>query len=550
VGRNRGFTRTLIQIQREAEREARARAAAETRTAREAERAHRAYERALAAEEKERKQLYQQARAAGVALQNQELEERMARLRLLLADTLQVDDVLDFEALKDAAPLPTFNPGPLAHPTPMPTPASFQPQPLTWLQAKVPGAKAKYQAAWKQGERAYDEAVAAWHQAEAQRTSRLQAAQAEHERAVADAQARLDRQHAEVEAFRAAFLAGEREAVLEYFHLVLERSSYPDDFPQQFKLAYIPHNQELVVEYELPGYDIVPTVRAYTYVQRSDSVNESKRPEKERRELYESVVSQVAVRTLHELFEADTPRHLESIVLNGYVNTVNAATGRAEQPYLVTVRAFRDRFLDRDFARLNPRTCLQDLSARVSTRPDELKGVPPVLKISEVDDRFIEEADVLSSLDPRQNLMELRHQEFEALIMNLFAKMGLTTHLTRSSNDRGVDGVAIDSNPITGGKVVVQAKRYKGLVEASAVRDLYGTMVSEGASNGILVTTSWFGAKAREWAEDKPLKLWDGTHLIYLLQEYCGVEAKIVPPEHWKDPKPDPHGAEDHEVDA
>ena len=182
---------------------------------------------------------------------------------------------------------------------------------------------------------------------------------------------------------------------------MLERSDYPLESPQDFQLAYIAQNQELVVEYELPGYDVVPTVREYTYVQRSDSIKESKRPEKERRELCESVVSQVVVRTIHEL------RHLESVVFNGLVNTVNAATGRPERPYLVTVRAFRDKFLDRDFTALTPKLRLQDLAARVSSRPDELKGVPPVLRISEVDDRFIEEADVLSGLDPRQNLMEL-----------------------------------------------------------------------------------------------------------------------------------------------
>ncbi len=550
MGRNRGFTRTLIEIQREAERQARARAAAETRAAREAEQARRRYERTRVVVEKERKQLYRIARAAEVTLKNQELEDRVARLQLLLADTLEVDDVLDFEVLKEAVPLPIFNPGQLARPIPPPDPDLFKPQPLTRLQWKLPGRRAKYESEWEEGRQRYERALESQQRQEAERISRLRAEEAAHDRAVADTQARLDLQHAEVEAFRAAFIAGDRAAILEYFHLVLVRSSYPDDFPQEFKLAYIPNNHELVVEYELPSYDVVPTVRSYTYVQSTDSAKPAKRPETERRQLYETVVSQVAIRTIHELYEADTPRHLESIVFNGYVNTVNAATGKPEQPYLVTVRAFRERFLDRDFARLTPKTCLQDLSARVSTRPDELKGVPPVLKISEVDDRFIEEADVLAGLDPRQNLMELSHQDFEALIMNLFAKMGLKTHLTRSSNDRGVDGVAIDSNPITGGKVVVQAKRYKGLVPASAVRDLYGTMIDEGASNGILVATSWFGPKAREWAEDKPLKLWDGTHLVYLLQEYCDVEAKIVPPEHWKDPQPDPHGAEDHEVDA
>jgi hypothetical protein len=52
MGRNRGFTAALIQIQREAERQRNAELAATTRAARDAERAHRAYERAQTAEAK------------------------------------------------------------------------------------------------------------------------------------------------------------------------------------------------------------------------------------------------------------------------------------------------------------------------------------------------------------------------------------------------------------------------------------------------------------------------------------------------------------------
>jgi restriction system protein len=44
--------------------------------------------------------------------------------------------------------------------------------------------------------------------------------------------------------------------------------------------------------------------------------------------------------------------------------------------------------------------------------------------------------------------------------------------------------------PIFGGNVIVQAKRYKHTVGVSAVRDLFGTLQNEGASKGILVTTS------------------------------------------------------------
>jgi restriction system protein len=68
-----------------------------------------------------------------------------------------------------------------------------------------------------------------------------------------------------------------------------------------------------------------------------------------------------------------------------------------------------------------------------------------------------------------------------------------------------------------GGKVVIQAKRYRHTVGVSAVRDLYGTMMSEGANKGILVTTSGYGPDAFDFAKDKPIELIDGGGLLYLL---------------------------------
>src|SRR5216684_7431194 len=153
-----------------------------------------------------------------------------------------------------------------------------------------------------------------------------------------------------------------------------------------------------------------------------------------------------------------------------------------------------------------------------------------------VDPRFVQESDVLGALDDRPNLMELTPGEFESLITNLFEKMGLETRQTQPSRDGGVDCVAYDPRPIFGGKVVIQAKRYKHTVGVSAVRDLYGTMQNEGASKGILVTTSGYGQASFEFADGKPLELLSGTHLLYLLAEHAGIEARIEPPEDWVDP--------------
>jgi restriction system protein len=210
----------------------------------------------------------------------------------------------------------------------------------------------------------------------------------------------------------------------------------------------------------------------------------------------------------------------------------------------VTLRTTREVFGELDLAHVEPLACLKHLSAGVSKSPAELVPVRPVLEFDMVDPRFVAESDALSGLDQRPNLMELTFLEFESLIQNLFTKMGLEARQTRPSRDGGVDCVAWDPRPIFGGKVVIQAKRYKNTVGVSAVRDLFGTLQNEGASKGILVTTSGYGQASFEFAQNKPIELIDGANLLYLLAEHAGVEAKIVPPEDWKDPAADmPHSA-------
>jgi restriction system protein len=147
-----------------------------------------------------------------------------------------------------------------------------------------------------------------------------------------------------------------------------------------------------------------------------------------------------------------------------------------------------------------------------------------------VDKRFVDNIDVISELDQRPNLMDLNPHEFEALVSNLFSKMGLETKLTRSTKDGGVDAVAFDKRPVLGGKVVIQAKRYRHTVGVSAVRDLYGTMMNEGANKGILVTTAGYGPDAFDFAKDKPIELIEGGGLLYLLEQ-VGTKARIVFPQ-------------------
>jgi restriction system protein len=121
-------------------------------------------------------------------------------------------------------------------------------------------------------------------------------------------------------------------------------------------------------------------------------------------------------------------------------------------------------------------------------------------------------------------------QDFEHLIREIFerkfAEHGGEVRVTQASRDRGVDAVVFDPDPIFGGKIIIQAKRYSATVDLSAVRDLYGTIQAEGANKGILVTTSDFGPEAYDFAKGKPITLLNGSNLLHLLTEH-GYAARI-----------------------
>lgn len=539
MGRRKGFWASMAQAAREAERERLAAEKAQVRAIKAREQAQRASLRADAASEREAKRLYAEARQHEAVALAAELDLRRKDLESILEATLAVDDYIDLDSLKDPLSLPEFRAGPLGTPLPAPDRAAYVVPQLTFAQRLVPGAKARYAAEVSATEERLRSDFVSWEAAERERHRQLADAKAAHERELQEVRQRTAVQHAEVDAIKAELDAGDPATVKDYFEMVLQRSSWPDGFPQQFVIARDPKSKLLAIDYILPDWSVVPEARAYRYVKARDEIETTPEAATKRRSLYTSVVAQSALRILHEVFEADRRSQVETVALNCMVDTIDRATGTRHVPCIASVRTTAHVFASINLAAVDPATCLKGLSASVSPNPAELAPVRPVLELRMVDPRFITEADVLSALDQRPNLMDLTPGEFESLITNLFTRMGLEARQTQASRDGGVDCVAFDPRPIFGGKVVIQAKRYKNTVGVSAVRDLFGTMQNEGASKGILVTTSGYGPAAFQFAEGKPMELLSGANLLYLLAEHAGLEARIVVPETWVDPVAD-----------
>jgi restriction system protein len=322
----------------------------------------------------------------------------------------------------------------------------------------------------------------------------------------------------------------DQNAVEQYCEMVLNNSQYPEYFSKEFELLYNPETKILLCEYYLPNPESVPRLKEVKYIAAKKELRESFLAESQAEKLYDSMIYQVLLRTIHELFEADTVNALEAISLNGRVRHISKATGKEEDACIVSIQVKRQEFLEIDLKNVDPKICFKSLKGIGSSKLHGITPVKPILQIDKSDRRFVQAYDVADGMDDSTNIAAMDWEEFEHLIRELFEKEfsenGGEVKITQASRDGGVDAVAFDPDPIRGGKIVIQAKRYTNTVGVSAVRDLYGTVVNEGATKGILVTTADYGPDAYEFAKNKPLTLLNGGNLLHLLEKH-GHKVKI-----------------------
>jgi restriction system protein len=212
------------------------------------------------------------------------------------------------------------------------------------------------------------------------------------------------------------------------------------------------------------------------------------------------------------------------------VTSTDKGTGNQTTACILSVQVPRDIFLGINLAKVDPKVCFRQLRGVGSSKLHSVTPVAPIVDLRRDDRRFVLAHGVAERLFQGSNLAVMDWEDFEHLIREIFEKefsySGGEVKVTQASRDGGVDAIAFDPDPIRGGKVVIQAKRYAYTVGVSAVRDLYGTLMNEGANKGILVTTSDYGPDAYEFAKGKPLTLLSRSNLLHLLEKH-GINGHI-----------------------
>lgn len=309
---------------------------------------------------------YGQQQQAQADSQNAVLEATFAKLQNILKSALSRDAYIDLEKMKTRPRIESFDKKP-------PRRDNYLPAPPAGLNKMLPWKKREHAQLYEEGKKRY---------ARAQR---------EYQKAKTDHQMRMNvrrnnayEHNQKIERMQERFSAGQPKAVEDYFIRVLQSGSYPESFPRKSTIGYRSDSRTLLIDRELPAFKTVPEAKAYRYVKARDEIAQTALPQSQRKQLYRSVIAQIPLRIIHEIYTADRTEKIDTIIFYGFVSTVQPGTGHLGRFCLVSVSTTRHQFLDLNLELVDPHECLKHLNGRISRKPEELVAVDPIEIIDDI----------------------------------------------------------------------------------------------------------------------------------------------------------------------
>jgi restriction system protein len=274
---------------------------------------------------------------------------------------------------------------------------------------------------------------------------------------------------------------------------------------------------------ELPHPTLIPREKdlQYNFIDQKEEVTYFS-PE-EFSNLYNDIIYKTILRTFHEIFSADEALAVEAIHLNSWVRTLNRGNGQYENTNIATVFSSRSEFEKINLKQIDPTLCFRFLKGVSAPALEDLSEVPPPFYLHKKSREEMPVKKMLEPIDNRTNLANLGWKDFESLMISLlekeFGSTGNQINILTSSLETGLEAYGEDPDPIRGGKILFHARRSVKPIPVAQVRELFGSVIHEGAVKGILITTADFTTEAYEFARNKPLKLLNGSSLISLFEK-------------------------------
>jgi restriction system protein len=346
-------------------------------------------ERDRKAWEKEVKAAHVSSQEAEVDLMNAQVNDMFDALDGLLEATIEVDDYIDLKTLLKSEETTPFDRPELEEAVPPPLPPRLPSEPK-YKEPPQPkgffGKKKKLAAAIKSETEAHAAARKKWEKVvtnlqDGQKADLEKHAEGEALRVETLAaektrfRSEIETYNASVESFITNLSYGDADAIQEYIALVVENSNYPEHFPVRHDFSFDPSTAELSMQVSILSPNEFPAVKSYKYVKTSDEIRATELSVAEKKKRYCSAIYQVAIRSLHEVFEADRRDLIQTISLEVGTIEKEPATGKTEFLAFVGVSAGKEPFMEFDLSGLVPLATLNHLGAAISKDPLNLVSV-------------------------------------------------------------------------------------------------------------------------------------------------------------------------------
>jgi restriction system protein len=370
---------------------------------RQAERARAQQSKAAVADQKradqEAQRLHVEAMQAEAASMNAALASELEAIDSLLETSLESEVFVDLETLRTVAEHPPFSRSDLEQPVPPSAPILTPPEPQ-YVEPPAPkglggafGGKKRHAEAVATAQADHAEKHQEWQtaagkipglqlqqmqahqQAEQQRLEQLAAARDAYDAECAQREQEAAAANADLDQLIADLDLHVESAVQEYVSIVLSNSVYPESFSVDHDFEFDSALRELTLKVTIPGPNSIPDVKEYKYNKAKDEIVSTTLTQKQQKDRYAAAVHAVALRTMHEIFEADRDGHINTISLAVATEEIDPATGQMVRTALVAVAADRESFTSYDLTNVVPAATLQHLNALVSKNPHGLVGI-------------------------------------------------------------------------------------------------------------------------------------------------------------------------------
>ena len=149
----------------------------------------------------------------------------------------------------------------------------------------------------------------------------------------------------QIDQFFEKYKVGNIEAVERYYTLLLEKIKLPFTFDRSVEAEYSADNKTLIIDLLLPTIDDLPKLKVVSYVKSKNEFKETYYSESYMKKKYDSVVYQIVLQTINYVFTVGAEYEMvNAAVLNGKISTIDKATGKNIEPYVLSVNIARTAF--------------------------------------------------------------------------------------------------------------------------------------------------------------------------------------------------------------